>query len=241
MPIGSRAILFIMSSKKKKPLPPCPDPDKFILVNSKEGAHWRRKRGTVNEATLNTVFARNAANSKVASPAAKRMVQKLRPFIQELNTGRLTAKLAGALIQAINEHGEPDFSFMDLLEIHDPSLDKLLNVQVTVKGKKGEIKITIPIGPNTLYPKNKQVTDYYFEAILLFGDVTKDNGLRIDSVISPLYSIKDSVGTTCELLLQLPQTSHPWIVLLKVSCQELNRPSRRYEDFGMKVVMVGGG
>lgn len=231
---------FTMPSKKKKLLPPCPDPDKYILVNTKEGPHWRKKRGTVKEAKLNTVFAKNVSNSKVASPAAKRIVQKLRPFMQELNTGRLTAKVAGALIQAINEHGKPDFSFMDLLDIHDPSLDKLLYVRVTVNGHKGEIKITIPIGPCTLLPKNKQATDYYFEAILLLGDVTKDNGLRIDSVISPLYPIKSSMESTCELSLQLPVTSHPWMVLLKASCQELNRPSRNYNDFGMKVVMVGG-
>jgi hypothetical protein len=231
--------VFVMPSKKRKPLPPCPDPEKYILVNTKEGPHWRRKRGTVTTARLNTAFVKNVSNSKVASPAAKRIVQKLRPFIQELNTGRLMAKLAGAFIQAINEHGEPDFSFMDLLEIHDPSLDKLLYAQVIVKGDKGEIKITIPIGSYTLLPKNKQVTDYYFEAILLFGDVTKDNGLRIDSVISPLYPIKNSVETTCEFLLQLSETPHPWMILLKVSCQEFNRPSKHYEDYGMKVIMVG--
>lgn len=69
-------------------------------------------------------------NSKVASPAAKRIVQKLRPFLRELNTGRLTAKLAGALIKAINQHGQPDFSFLKGFDFQQPHLDKLLYAQL---------------------------------------------------------------------------------------------------------------
>jgi hypothetical protein len=241
MPPGSRAILFIMSAKKRKPLPPCPDPDKYILVNSKEGPHWRKKRGTVTTARLNTVFEKNVDNSKVASPAAKRIVQKLRPFIQELNTGRLTAKLAGALIKAINEYGEPDFFFLNGFEFQFPPLGKLLYKQVTVRQNGDEIVISIPIDPCTMAPMNKLVTDYYFEAVLLYGDVRKENGLRIDSVISPLYPIKNTIETICELSLQLPATPFPWMILLKASCQEENRPSIHYDHYGMRVVMVGGG
>lgn len=229
-----------MSSKKRKPLPPCPDPEKYILVNTKEGPHWRRKRGTVTTARLNTAFANNVRNSKVASPAAKRIVQKLRPFIQDLNTGRLTAKLAGALIKAINEHREPNFSFLNGFDFQQPRLDKLLYAQIAVNRQGDEIMISFPIGPYAMEPKSSLVTDYYFEAILLYGDVTKENGLRIDSVISPLYPFKNTPETTCVLTLQLSGTTYPWMVLLKASCQEQDRPSVHYKHFGMRVVMVGG-
>lgn len=226
-----------MSSKKK--LPPCPDPERYILVNSKEGAHWRRKRGTVTEARLNAVFTKNVDNSKVASPAAKRMVQKLRPFLSELNTGRLTAKLAGALIKAINQHGYADFSFLNGFDFQHPHLDKLLYAQITINRNGNDFTISIPLAPYYIEPKNALVTDYYFEAILLYGDVTIDNGLRIDSSISPLYAFESTVRTTCVLTLQLPTTSFPWMIILKLSCQEENRPSVHPNHFGMKVIMVG--
>jgi hypothetical protein len=90
-------------------------------------------------------------------------------------------------------------------------------------------------------PKSGLVTDYYFEAILLYGDVTKENGLRIDSVISPLYPFKKTPETTCVLTLQLSGTTFPWMVLLKASCQEKDQPSVHYKHFGMQVVMVGEG
>src|SRR5207244_606430 len=108
-----------------------PDPEKYILVNTKERSFWRRKRGTVTPAALNAAFAKNASNSKVASPAAKRIVQKLRPMLQGLDTGRLTARLAGRLIKAINEKGQPDFSFLRNFEIQPkPPLDSLLKRQI---------------------------------------------------------------------------------------------------------------
>ena len=214
---------------------------KYILVKTKEGKFWRRKRGTVTTARLNTVFAKNVDNSKVASPAAKRIIQKLRPYLQELNTGRLTAKLAGALMKSINEKGEPDFSFLNGFEFQHPPLSKLLYAQVTANHQDEEVVISFPIGPYTMEPKNELVTDYYFEAVLLYGDVTKDNGLRIDSTISPLYAFNSKIKTTCVLSLQLPATTFPWMVLLKASCQEENRPSIHYNHFGMRVIMVGRG
>jgi hypothetical protein len=228
-----------MSSKIRKPLPPCPDPEKYILVRTKEGEFWRKKRGTEKPARLNTVFAKNVENSKVASPAAKRIVQKLRPFLRELNTGRLTAKLAGAIMRSINVNGEPDFSFLQGFEFQKPHLGKLLFTQIALARHGDEFVISFPIYPYTMEPKNNLVTDYYFEAVLLYGDVTKENGLRIDSTISPLYPFKDVVETQCVLTLQLPATPFPWMILLKASCQEENRPSVSSNHFGMRVVMVG--
>jgi hypothetical protein len=228
-----------MSSKNSKPLPPCPDPEKYILVRTKEGEFWRKKRGTEKPARLNAVFAKNVANSKVASPAAKRIVQKLRPYLRELNTGRLTAKLAGALMKAINVNGEPDFSFLQGFEFQKPPLGKLFYAQVAIDRHSDEFVISFPIGPYTMEPKNNLVTDYYFEAVLLYGDVTIDNGLRIDSSISALYPFKGAVETKCELTLQLPATTFPWMIMLKASCQEESRPSVNYNHFGMRVVMVG--
>jgi hypothetical protein len=228
-----------MSSKNKKPLPPCPDPDKYILVTTKEGRFWRRKRGTVKPAILNTVFEKNVQNSKVASPAARRIVQKLQPYLFDLSTGRLIARIAGALIKSINEKGYPDFTYLQDVDLHQPPLSRLLMSGPIVDVIANNLKLFIPIEQHTIQKRGNRVTDYYFEAILLYGDMTADNGLRIDSNVSPLYSFTNQPPTEWILSMPLPAAHYPWMVLLKASCIEDNALSGSARQFGMQVVMVG--
>lgn len=232
---------YFVMSYKHKPKTPCPDPEKYILVQTKEGAFWRRKRGTVTRAALNLVFTKNVSNSKVASPAAKRIVQKLRPFLRGLDAGRLTARLAGALIKTMNAKGQIDFSLLKGFEIQKhPPLDSLLKAQIHITRQSDEIKITFAVNEYTMeLPKKSIATDYYFEGIILYGDVTTDNGLRIDSTISPLYSFTNTGDHLCELTLQLPSRDVPWMVLFKASCQEGNELAVHNRHYGMKVVEVG--
>jgi hypothetical protein len=227
-----------MSAKRNSNyLPPCPDPEKYILVRTKEGEFWRRKRGTVKPARLNLVFAQNVSNSKVASPAAKRIIQKLRPWLQDLNTGRLTARLAGLLIKTINLKGYADFSLLKGFEFQHPPLRSLLRAGVTVVVKDSCIMLSISLLAGSMARRGDLVTDFYFEAILVYGDLTADNGLRVDSTISRLYSFEEEGGFVCELELDLPEGA--WMVILKVVCQEENKPSVNAGQFGMRVVEVG--
>ena len=76
---------------------PCPDPDKFILVTTREGKHWRRKRGTVKKAKTNKVLSRNAMLTAPTNEAASRFLRLLHPYVFSLDKGRLHAKLAGRL------------------------------------------------------------------------------------------------------------------------------------------------
>lgn len=230
-----------MSSKKKNGiLPPCPDPEQYILVKTKEGSFWRRKRGTLTPARLNTAFAQNVAHSKIASPAAKRIVQKLHPFLQDLHTGRLIARLSGLLIKTINQKGHMDFSLLNDFEFQQPALSKLLFTDVDVVQKGGDISLHIPVYPGVVARRGNLVKGFYFEAILLFGDLAAVNGLRIDSTISKLYSFGDKREHNCVLVLQLPASGVPWMCILKAICQEADRPSVSPRHFGMKVVGVGG-
>lgn len=222
---------------KKNNLPPCPDPEKYILVKAKEGPYWRRKRGTVKPARLNRAFAQNVSNTTVASPAAKRIIRKLDPWLRGLNTGRLTARLTGVLVQTINQKGQADFSLMTGFDFQDPPLSRLLRAGVEVKVKDGNITLCISILPGAMARNGDKVTDFYFEAIIVHGDVTEDNGLRIDSTISKLYSFDDDSASVCEMDLDLP--AGLWMVILKAICQEKDKPSAHPRQFGMRVVAVG--
>lgn len=229
-----------MFAKKNMQPGPCPDPEKYILVTTKEGCFWRRKRGTLKPARLNTSFRKNVINSKVAAPAAKRVIQKLQPFLRDLQTGRLNVRLTAAFIKSMNEKGQPDFSYLQGLNMHEQPLKNLLTGYYNVLRCGNEIKIEIAIEPNTVKQPSESVTGYYFEAILLYGDVTKDNGLHIDSAISPLYSFGSKSKSVCILSLDVPTGNLPWMVLLKVSCQKRNRPDGNVRRKGMEVVGVGG-
>jgi hypothetical protein len=227
-----------MSAKRKRShLPPCPDPEKYILVKAKEGPYWRRKRGTVKPARLNRVFAQNVINNKVASPAAKRIIQKLRPWLQDLNTGRLTARLAGQLIKTLNQQGCLDFSLLKGFEFQQLALGRLLRSKPIVVQQGIDITVYIHLYRNTVTRRDDLVKDYYFEAILLYGDMTADNGLRIDSTISQLYSFEDTSWKVCEMDLQLPEEGVTWMVIVKTICQEEGRQSVHPRHFDMGVVV----
>src|SRR6476620_8534868 len=63
----------------RRSLPPCPDPDMSVLVETKEGVYWRRKRSKERSAT-NKVLQANESLMKRCSPAAKKVLTALAPY-----------------------------------------------------------------------------------------------------------------------------------------------------------------
>ena len=88
-------------SKKRKfnpTIPPCPDPDRYVLVRGKYRYFWRLKRGTIKPAVLNEVLARSAAITGQTNRAAKHMMSLLSVFTQRMELGLTTTRVAGAFI-----------------------------------------------------------------------------------------------------------------------------------------------
>ncbi|MCU7547529.1 hypothetical protein OCK74_00310 [Chitinophagaceae bacterium LB-8] len=219
--------------------PPPPDGSQYILVKTKEGSFWRRKRGSVKPAPVNDVLARNAEASKVTGPAAKRIVDKLRPYLRGLRTGRLTVRVIGALRKALNRKGIIDFTFLDGMELQpEHPFNKLVLDPYKVEQADRSLHISIPIGKGRVKQLNGIVTDYYFEAIVVQGDATKDSGLRVDSVESKVYSI-EADQKLCELSVDLPAQKGPWMLLLKISSLEGNEMAVHPRHYAMKVVKTG--
>ena len=107
--------------------PPCPDPDNYIWVETKEGSFWRKKRGTVKKATLNLRYQQSNDHMKISSPAANRIVRALRPYLTGLDVGRLSARITGKLTQSLNETNSLAFTNFAGLGIQKtPPLDSLL-------------------------------------------------------------------------------------------------------------------
>jgi hypothetical protein len=176
-----------MSQKKRKSAGRNPDPEQFELVRCKEGDYYRRKRapGPMNEG-----MQRSAALTRVCSPAARRLVGRLRPWLQGLRTGRITVRFAGRLKKALNRAGRMDYRFFEGYEVQDEfPLGSLLDAPYQVEARKDRIAISIPVSRHTLKRKNGLVSHYFLEAALLWGDAGAEGGLRVDSVTSPLYAV----------------------------------------------------
>jgi hypothetical protein len=194
----------------------------------------------VKPAPVNAVFARNAEASKITGPAAKRVVDKLRPFLTGLQTGRLTVRVIGALRKALNQKGSIDFTFLEGMELQaDYPLNHLLVSRYKVEQDSLSLRIVIPIEAGAVIQHNNIVSNYYFEAIVVQGDATEDNNLRVDSVQSQVYSFAED-KKQCTLALELPAQQGPWMLLLKISCIEGNEMAAHPKHYGMKVVKVGG-
>ena len=72
---------------------------------------WRRKRGTVKPAVLNEVLAANAANAKVTVPAARRILEKLEPYMYRFAKSRNVQTFASYLSKVLTAGGKADYRF----------------------------------------------------------------------------------------------------------------------------------
>lgn len=219
----------------RRQLPPCPDPEGYILVKTGEGYYWRKKRGTVKKASLNTALARNVATSKLTGPAASRVLRKLEPFTRDLQMGRMTLKIAGLLMKGYHRTGGIDFSMLAGLEFNTAQpLDKLLHGRYEVVQDEKRLRVQLQTGD--VAQRNNLVTDYYFDAVLLYGYPVNDDTLKTIATTSPLFSFTDKTVDTIELMLPVPPADIPWVLLLKISCLEGNELAANPKHYAMKVV-----
>ena len=221
----------------KRPPGPNPDPERYILVVTKEGSHFRRKRGTVKPALLNSSLQQMADGTTVCSPVAKHMAVMLKQHLRGLETGRLIGRFTALLKKAFHEKGTPDFSsFRDYDFQPDHPLDDLLLVHYTCRAKDGVVEVHIPIEKEGVKKHNQLVSNYYFDLILLHGDAITDDGLKVKCETSPLYSYSTIEESTCTLSVRLPETEEPWMAMLKVSSLEGDELAHHPRHYGMKVV-----
>lgn len=222
----------------KRQLPPCPDPDSYVLVKNKEGYYWRKKRGTLKEAPLNNVLSRNNATAKITGPAGSRIVRRLEPHTKGLAMERLTLTVCGRLMKGYHATGVINFSSLDGMELSKAyPLDKILLSPYTITQEKDFIHIHLQ--DIAVKKQNQLVTDYFFDVVLLYGDATVDHSLMTASTSSPLFSFATKTPMHCELQLQLPN-EQPWMLLLKINCLEGNELAAHAKHYAMKVVEMGG-
>lgn len=224
-----------MRSKKN---PPCPgNPEDYVLVQTKEGVFWRRKRGSLKPVSLNRGFQRAVEATKITAPAAKRIITALQPYLSGLHTGRLNIRISNALRTSLKETGELKLSYLKGIEMQaEHALEQMLYTYKTGVDDKA-IHIEIPVEKGVVKAQNRLATHYYFEAVLVYGDVNKEKGLSVKDAESPLYPVNSKTKTTCVLSLPLPAKGD-WMAVLKLSCLEGNEMAAHTKHYRMKVVEV---
>jgi hypothetical protein len=227
-----------MALHKKGKRPPNPDAESYIWVSTKEGGFWRRKRGYIKKVKLNAAYKQSSESTKICSPAASRIVRKLRPYMEGLRPGRITVRICGELRKTFNTTEKLTMACLDGFDLQpEYPLDNLLKEQMHIEEKKKSVIVIIPVTEHTIKRLNKLVTDYWFELVLLYGDISKENSLHTESADSGVYAMETSYGNSCKLSLTLPD--QPWIAMIKINSIEGNEPAMHHKLYGMKVVAAG--
>jgi len=220
--------------------PPCPgNPETYILVKTKEGSYWRRKRGTKKKAVLNATLEKNANLTRITNEAASRIMRKLREYLVRMDKGRSSVRIAGKLKQAYNRKGIIDFSLLEGFDFQQRyPCNKLLLTPPIITQTGDTVEARIPIGFETVKKHSRLVTHYFLELILLHGNATIDHGLRDECVSSDVYNIDSDERENCVLALQVPE--QPWMILMKVNCIEGNEMAASAKNYGIKILKTGG-
>ncbi len=218
-------------------VPPCPDPGQYILVQTREGMYWRRKRGSVKKAELNEAMQQAAAMLKQCAAMSRRIRTRLREYFSRMETGRLHQRVWTRLRRQLKETGRAGLQSLEGLEIQQRfPLDRLLTACYSVTVKDGTVEVRIPINENTIKQNSGIVSGYFFQLIMVYGECNEEYGLKVEEETSEVYDIGQQ-NTDCRMLMVLPEKE--WMVVLKVSCIEGKEVAKAARNYGMKVVAVG--
>lgn len=203
-------------------IPPCPgDPEKYTLVRGKYGYYWRRNRGTVKPAVLNEVLSRSAAITGKTNHAAKHMMSLLAVFTQHMALGTNTTEVGGAFKRAYLQDGRMDFRFMHeiVFQGKEYPIHKLFKGHVYPKIERGCLQLQVGVGGPNVKAPSRHAAGYRLTAILLYGDPSKERGIKIETEESDLYSFQEKSLVEWKVSMVLPAKNRPWVVLLYIGCK----------------------
>jgi hypothetical protein len=225
--------------KTREELGPNPNPEIWMDVHSKDG--WYRKRRPKKKQKLNTVMQKHADALEVTMPAAKRLLEKLNPWMRGFEPGRIQAIIGQLFKETYLEHGRITFDNLKDLELQPEHTMKMLLISNPKTKVAEDISVSIMVSDMTIRLKGSAFTEYYFELITIWGDPMKERGLRIDHVESEHFPKKTEEAGYYTLRLDKPAVKQPWMALLKASCLEGIESAHHPRHYAMKVVAVGGG
>ncbi|GEM_PF-1081134 len=226
----------------KRQLPPCPDPQQYVLVKTKDSRYfWRLKRGTLTPATLNAAFAENLQLTCLLSPACKKITSILQPFTIRMETKNLHNFLLTGLKKHYKQYRQPGFQYLKGLDLQPQwPLHNLLKQTIYTGLQDDFVSTRFLINQFSVTKFNNLLTEYYFEAVLLCGDILMHQELELWSQQSELFSFSEPPNKECSFSFAIPK-QQPWMLLLKVACFEGHQQAAHPKHYAMKILETGQG
>jgi len=226
-------------------LPPCPDPERYQLVRTKEGEFWRLKRGLKKPAILNNRLQENSDLVKQTSTAGSRIYGALQPFAEDLALHRIFNKIITLLRGGLKRNGHLNVSVLRGLDLQkDYPLRRLLRGGFQWHHDKEKhvfgFRIDIPERGGAILRQNKIMSAYRFIIILVHGNPGEDGGMQLKSVMSKNYSFEGD-GVAGECLLELPYTPEPgqWLFCLRAECLQEGKVAPHPKSRALQVLDGG--
>ena len=226
-------------------LPPCPDPERYSLVRTKEGEFWRLKRGLKKPAIINNKLRENSELVKKTSSAGSRIYGILHPFLADLDLQRIFNKMITLLRKGFRTDGRLDVSVLRDLDLQkDYPLRKLIRGGFQWQHDREHhvfrFRIAIPERNGALLRKNKLMSSYRFIIILVHGNPEQEGAMKLKSVKSEDYTFAGT-GVASECLLELPYTPEPgqWLFCLRAEALEEGRVAAHPKSKGL-LILDGG-
>jgi hypothetical protein len=230
-----------MPKKKTKVMKPA-GPEQFVPVQRKSKPHFRRGRGTIKEATLNTAMQSQADAVKQSMPGARRIIAALEDQMEGMRKGSLQASIGARMAKELRQLGYINYSSLIGLEAQkDQPLMEMFRgsyqVERLAEEAKVRINITTPRGDGVSV-RSELITGFKLMAVMLVGNPLEGDGLEKKEVSTGLYPVKGKAGTT-SLELPVPEVGVPWMLWLKLVCMEGPEVGLHPMYKRMRVVAVG--
>lgn len=224
--------------RKNNDRPLIPYDPNFIWVETKEGGYFRRKRGTVKVAELNATLKKYQKAFSKISPIAGRLKDWLKPYTHKLDTGRLHAKLTAALVKSFLETNIIKFTYLKDYEFQKAHPFSRIHAGYPVDVMADAVRIKLPVKDYSVEKISEPVTGYYYELIVVAGDLMSEFPLYRNSVRSQQYEFEKEYED-CELEIMLPGNGEPWMVMVKMNTMEGKELAVNPRHYAMRVVAVG--
>ena len=195
----------------------------YILVRMKGKEFLRKRRGLDKPVPLNAAFAQNAELLKICAPASKRIRMALNYYLKDLETGYLGSSLAAAIRRGYKKEGTLDIKWIKDQEMQKSfPLGRLYRSNIITRITDSLIKLELAVHKGCISPPYKAAVSFFYEAILLYGDCSEDNKLRVEETRSETWTFEETknLDRPIPVVLELikPPDGVPWVLFLKVSC-----------------------
>ena len=227
---------------KRKDIPPCPNPAAYTLIRMKNNLYyWRRKRGTVIPARLNAAFIQNVELTKLLSPLCTKITEAISSFWTDLPLNGWHVAVLTAIKRYYKEKGCIRYSHLKNLELQPQyPFRKLFTGPAKISIENELLNLRLLVTNKTVIRSNGLVTDFYFESVMIIGDISVQEKLITQSEQSELFSFQEKIDRTCTFSFAIPR-HQPWILFLKIACYEGNQKAAHYKNYAMKIIETGFG